>query len=417
MDDKSNDYSQVPVGLNNCGLRGGLGDAEELETIPEVQRVPSMKNCSVCFIPPAFIMASRFLAAACHVSPFVLSAQKTTRKCVSLIHQAAKNSANLVIFPESYIPAFPVWSAMLAPTQNHGFFERMAKESIYIDGEEMRAIRATAKQTGTVVSVGISEKVRYSTATLFNSNIIIGTDGEILVHHRKLMPTFFEKLTWSPGDGFGLRVAETHCGKIGALICGENTNPLARYSLMAQGEQVHISTWPAMWPTSVSGPRKESTGEGSSNASPVGKRANYDNVAANKTRAAAHCFENKCFGILCTGHLTESNVADIAAASSDPSYISKVMGETSRGATMFLDATGTALPGYIVDSTSGKKTQKEFLQVEEDILYAEMDLDKAIEGKQYHDVVGGYQRLDVFNLKVNRSRREPATFVDHDDGA
>jgi predicted amidohydrolase len=238
-------------------------------------------------------MASRFLAAACHVSPITLSAAKTTEKCISFINQAAKNSADLVVFPESYIPAFPVWSAIQAPTQNHVFFERMAKESIYIDGEEMHAIRDTAKQTGTVVSVGISEKVRYSTATMFNSNIIISSDGEILVHHRKLMPTFFEKLTWSPGDGHGLRVANTRFGKIGALICGENTNPLARYALMAQGEQVHISTWPAVWPTVVPSGNH-------------GSRPRYDNVAANKTRAAAHCFENKCFGILCAGHLDEA---------------------------------------------------------------------------------------------------------------
>jgi nitrilase len=151
-------------------------------------------------------MASRLLTAACHVSPITLSAQKKTQKCISLIHQASKHLANLVVFPESYIPAFPVWSALLAPTQNHNFFERMARESIYIDGEEMTAIRDPTKQTGTIFSLGISEKVRYSIATLFNSNVIIGPDGDILVHHRKLMPTFLEKLTGSPGDGHGLRV-------------------------------------------------------------------------------------------------------------------------------------------------------------------------------------------------------------------
>jgi nitrilase len=134
-------------------------------------------------------MTSRLLAAACHASPIVLSSQQTTQKCISLIRQAARNSANLVAFPESYIPAFPVWGAILAFTQNHRFFERMAKESVYIDSEEIHAIRDTAKQTGMIVNLGISEKVRYSTATLFNSNIIIGTDGDIIIHHRKLMPT------------------------------------------------------------------------------------------------------------------------------------------------------------------------------------------------------------------------------------
>ncbi len=91
----------------------------------------------------------------------------------------------------------------------------MAKESIFIDSEEMHAIQETAKQAGAIVSIGISEKVRYSTATLFNSNVAIGDDEEILVHHRKLMPTFFEKLTWSPGDGFGLCIAETKFGRMG----------------------------------------------------------------------------------------------------------------------------------------------------------------------------------------------------------
>ena len=109
-----------------------------------------------------------------------------------------------------------------------------------VDGEEISEIRQAARNARAVVSVGISEKVRCGSATLFNSNLIIGEDGNILVHHRKLMSTFFEKLNWSPGDGHGLRVANTKYGKIGALICGENTNPLARYALMARGIQVHI---------------------------------------------------------------------------------------------------------------------------------------------------------------------------------
>ena len=99
------------------------------------------------------------------------------------------------------------------------------------------------------------------------------------------MPTFFEKLTWSPGDGHGLRIADTQFGKIGALICGENTNPLARYSLMAQGEQVHISTWPAVWPTSVPNlPKKQrAEREGDVPAKiPEITRRNYDDVSATR---------------------------------------------------------------------------------------------------------------------------------------
>ena len=226
------------------------------------------------------------------------------------------------------------------------------------------------------------------------------------------MPTFFEKLTWSPGDGHGLRVAETSFGKIGALICGENTNPLARYSLMAQGEQVHISTWPAVWPTSVPNLPKQQSAEREGDVSTQSPMTNYDNVSANRTRAAAHCFENKCFGILCTAHLDESAIATISSQSSDPIYIRQALDQAPRGATMFLDPVGAALDGHVIHSSSGEKTRKEFLQKEEGILYAELDLQRCVEGKQYHDVVGGYQRRDVFDLKVNRSRKEPATFTE-----
>jgi nitrilase len=224
------------------------------------------------------------------------------------------------------------------------------------------------------------------------------------------MPTFFEKLTWSPGDGYGLRVAETQYGKIGALICGENTNPLARYSLMARGEQVHISTWPAVWPTSVPETQNEDTHIQCSGPPEVEKRTNYDNVSANRMRAAAHCFENKCFGILCTGFLDRSNIETLSSETSDPEYVSRMLEQAPRGASMFLNPTGSAIQGFSVDDSSGKQTEQEFLQDREGVLYAELDLSRCVEGKQYHDVVGGYQRLDVFDLEVNRSRRDPATF-------
>lgn len=297
----------------------------------------------------------------------------------------------------------------------------MAQQSIYIDGPEMSAIQAAAKKSNTIISIGISERVRYSSACLFNSNVIVGSDGEFLVHHRKLMPTFFEKLTWSPGDGYGLRVAETTFGRMGNLICGENTNPLARYSLMAQGEQLHISTWPAIWPTQA--PRRataKDSDEGKSCSSMSGQEgekkapANYDNIAANRTRAAAHCFEAKCFGVLCSGRLDQNAIDIISEGSSDEKHIRSVLEQSPAAATMFLDPTGALLPGYTIDGDSGEKQIKDMLQKEEDILYADMNFADCVEGKQYHDVVGGYQRLDVFDLKVNRARRVPARFIDTD---
>ncbi|KAJ4139751.1 hypothetical protein NW768_001095 [Fusarium equiseti] len=344
--------------------------------------------------------------AACHVSPIFLSAKETTAKAISLIKQASRNRANLVVFPETYIPAFPIWSALRPPTENHELFKGMAKESIFADGDETHAIRSAAKEANTLVSIGFSEKTRSSSATLYNSNLLIGEAGEVLIHHRKLMPTFFEKLTWAPGDGHGLRVADTKFGKIGNLICGENTNPLARYALMAQGENIHLSTWPPIWPTRV--PPVDESGD-----LKLGDKPNYDNVTANRTRAAAHCFEAKCFGVLCSGVLGDDAIETIAGGSE---YLTQVLKQSQRGATQFLDPTGAPMKGFTVNN-AGEAATHDFLQQEEGIFYADLDIEDCIEGKQYHDVVGGYQRLDVFDLKVNRTRREPINFTEHIGGS
>ncbi|KAF9693389.1 hypothetical protein EKO04_008902 [Ascochyta lentis] len=347
-------------------------------------------------------MAGPIRVAACHAAPVFLSAKATTQKAVSFIKIASKNSANLIIFPETFIPAFPVWSALRAPTENHDLFKQMAEQSVLADGEEIQALQSAAQEHNVYLSVGFSEKTRYSSGTLFNSNIFIGPDGRVLNLHRKLMPTFFEKLTWAPGDGHGLKVVETPFGNIGNLICGENTNPLARYSLIAQAEQLHISTWPATWPTRVADP----------NSVQEVKGKNYDNVAANRIRAAAHCFEAKAFGVLCSGHLDDGAIEAIAAGASDAERIATILKTSQRGATMFLDPTGAPIPGFTVDEATGEKKEVDFLQKEEGILYADLNLADCVEGKQYHDVVGGYQRHDVFKLTVNRERQVPIRFHD-----
>jgi nitrilase len=337
--------------------------------------------------------------AACHAASVFLSAKETAGKAVRLIQEASRNGANVVVFPETYVAAFPAWSTVRAPTENHSLFQRMVKESVCVDGEEVQVIRSAARDVGVLVSLGLSEKSRFSTATLYNSNLLIDRTGDVLNHHRKLMPTFFEKLTWSPGDGHGLSVSQTPFGNIGNLICGENTNPLARYTLIAQAEQIHISTWPAIWPT-----RSLDNTEG------TGSSTNYDNVTANKTRAAAHCFEAKCFGVLCSGFLDQNAIDIMVSGASDPKGVEKTLQQSPRGASLFLDPAGSTHPAFTI-SERGERKEVEFLQNEEGIIYADLDLERCIEGKQYHDVVGGYQRLDIFQLQVNRTRPDPVVFT------
>ncbi len=323
-------------------------------------------------------MLPRFKAAAIHAAPIFLDRQATTEKAVALIREAARAGAELIAFPETYIPAFPVWAALWAPIDNHDLFVRMADQSVLMDGAEVTRLRAEARALGVVVSMGVSERSPVSAGGLWNSNLIIGDDGSVLVHHRKLVPTFYEKLVWASGDGAGLKVAETRLGRIGCLICGENTNPLARYSLMAQGEQVHISSWPPMWPT-----RRPNGG------------GNFNNVAANRIRASAHSFEAKAFGIVTAGYMDKAMRAQLVAR--DPA-VAEVIDQTPRAASFFVDPTG--------------ETFGDQLQDDEGIAYAEIDLTRCVEPKQFHGVVGYYNRFDVFDLSVNRTRLVPAKFRD-----
>ncbi|KAL2357861.1 aliphatic nitrilase [Cryomyces antarcticus] len=315
---------------------------------------------------------------ACNVAPVFLDKAATVSKTISLIQSAAANGAQLVVFPETYIAAFPVWTACTAPIDNHDLFIRLTEESLYVDGPEIEILRQTCRDHGVFAHIGFNEKSHASVGCLWNASILIGDDGTILNHHRKMVPTFYEKLIWANGDAHGLHVADTPIGKIGSLICGENTNPLARFTLMAQGEQVHISTWPAIWPTRRT---PDATGK------------NYDNVAANRTRAAAHCFEAKAFGVLYAGYMDKA-MRDFLVEH-DP-LCADTLDAAQQGVSLFLDPTGA----QIGDQVCGQ----------EGIAYADFDLNACVEPKQYHDVVGGYQRLDIFNLTVNRDRQEPVTW-------
>jgi len=265
-----------------------------------------------------------------------------------------------------------------------------------MDGKEMRTLQQACAQNHIFAHVGFNERAPHSVGCLWNSSVLISDEGKILNHHRKLVPTFYEKLIWSPGDGSGLKVADTkRCGKIGSLICGENTNPLARWTLMAQGEQLHITTWPAVWPTRRTAV-KSASAEGAS-AESEGKQ--YDNVAANRTRTAAHCFEAKCFGVLCSGfmdkEMRDAIVRHTASAAATLDHV-------SQGASLFLDPTGAQI-GAQVQGTEG-------------IAYGELDLDACVEPKQYHDVVGtGYQRYDVFDLTVNRRKLGPESVFQREE--
>ena len=144
------------------------------------------------------------------------------------------------------------------------------------------------------------------------------------------------------------------------------------------------------------------------------KGKNYDNVLANRIRAAAICFEAKCFGIMCAGHFSQENLETLLSilAPNDKhnrEVFAYALQNSSRAASMILDPTGMPVNTWTM-SKNGEKREVEMLQNEEGLLFADLNLKDCIEGKQYHDLLGGYQRLDIFSLRVNRTRRRPVTY-------
>jgi aliphatic nitrilase len=320
-----------------------------------------------------------YKVAAAHVAPVFLDTDRSVEKACSVIEEAAGHGARLIAFPESFLPGFPVWAGLEAPIRTHELFKRLAAAAIEIDGPELARIRQTARRHEVFVSMGFTEGTRTSVGCLWNSNALIGADGSLLNHHRKLVPTWYEKLIWANGDGRGLRVSSTELGRIGMLICGENTNPLARFALLADGEQVHISSYPPAWPT------RPPEGPG-----------NYDLAQAIRIRAGAHAFEGKVFNLVAAScvDLTLRQAIE-AALGREPL---RILEQSPQGISIVFDPTGTPLG--------------EALCRDEGILYADIDLAQSVEPKQFHDVAGSYNRFDIFTLSVDRSARRPATFLD-----
>jgi aliphatic nitrilase len=320
----------------------------------------------------------KFKVCAAHVASVFLDTPATIDKACALIAEASHAGAGLIAFPESFVPGFPVWAAVQAPIKSHEFFKRLAANSIEVPGQEVTTLCAAARDNSIVVSIGISECSPVSVGCLWNTNLLIDADGDLINHHRKLVPTFYEKLIWANGDGEGLRVSTTDIGKIGMLICGENTNPLARYSLIAQGEQVHISSYPPVWPTR-----------------PANEPGRYDLASAIRIRAGAHSFEGKVFNVVSSGFFDKRTREDLRTIDRDgletlensPQAISMVLGPS----------------GEVISDT---------LSETEGLLYQEVDIAQCVEPKQFHDVVGYYNRFDVFDLRVNRKRLTPIAFVD-----
>lgn len=181
--------------------------------------------------------------AAVQAEPVWMDIDGTTAKTVKLIAEAAAGGAELVAFPETWIPGYPVFLWSYPVYEQTEFVARYHANSPTVDGEHIRRIRQAARDNSITVVLGFSEK---DGGSLYMSQMMIGPEGEVLLHRRKLKPTHAERSLFGESDGSGIKVIKTPLGRIGALNCFEHVQPLTKYAMYSQNEQIHVAGWPCL---------------------------------------------------------------------------------------------------------------------------------------------------------------------------
>jgi nitrilase len=298
------------------------------------------------------------IVAAIQAPPVYLDAMATARRAAERIAEAAQAGAWLAVLPESYIPGYPDWIWKVAPRTSspsaepfNAFQRRFVEQTIAVPGPETAVIAEACRAHGIMAAVGVTERPSRA-GTLYNTLLYFGPDGSILGRHRKLVPTFAERLLWGQGDGTTLRTIDTGHGILGGLICWENFMPLARTTLYAQGEQIHLA------PTQDEGERWLTT---------------VQHIAV----------EGRMWVVSVGTLLRESDLPrDLAALGV---YAPDEM--ITPGDSVIVDPLGhiVAGPAHGVEA----------------ILYADANPDEALHARRGFDAVGHYGRADVFALAVN----------------
>jgi len=312
---------------------------------------------------------NRFKIAAIQASPVFLDLDATIEKACGLIEEAADNGARLAVFPEAFVPAYPLWVWFIPAGQTHplrAVYSELHRNSIAIPGPETNRLGEVAARCRITVAIGVNEKnSEASNTTLFNTLLYIGADGQILGKHRKLVPTTGERLVWGRGADNDLQVFDLPFGRLSGLICWENYMPLARYALAAGGEQIHVApTWDRgePWISSMRHIAKE----------------------------------NRSIVVGCCQALRKDDIPDKLAFKKD--YLGDAKDWINPGGSVIVDPDGKIVAGP--------------LDKEEGILYAEFEAAQLVGPRWQLDVAGHYSRPDIFELHVFSRQRPPVRVVE-----
>ncbi len=320
------------------------------------------------------IRAKKVKVAAVQTMPVLpMNKNATIEKACGLIKEAGRKGAELVVFPEGFIPMFPNWSMdMREESEWSSLLTEMILNSIEIPGEETKILGEAAREVGTYVCMGCNEGDAQYPAILYNSLVFLGPDGNVISHHRKLTPSHRERVLHARGNAEDLfHVVETRIGRIGGLICYEHLQPLFKYAMMTQGEQIHCACW-AGWP-----------------GFPPPGRSNFP---IDDYMSRAYAIEAACFVVVSAPWLP----ADLRVKYDKEGY-----GGMRNAHWGFIGGSGVINP--VGEYIAGPLTDSE------GIVYAEIDLKDIIKRKCYIDPVGRDSRWDVIRLDTTEGHFTPYT--------
>jgi len=298
-----------------------------------------------------------FRVAAVQATPVFLEREATIAKGCALIARAGGEGARLIAFPEVWVAGYPVWldAAPGAALWDHPpakrAFARLVASAVTVPGPETARLGAAARAAGAYVVIGVHELVG---GTIYAALLYFGPDGALLGVHRKLMPTYQERMLWGQGDGSGLIVLDTPLGQLGGLLCWEHWMPLARQALHERGETLHVAAWP--WVHEM-----------------------------HQVASRSYAFEGRACVVAVGTVLRKRDLPD------DLELLRAIPGEPDdflqRGGSAIIGPDGAYLAGPVWE--------------EETIVYAQVDPVRAIEERLTLDVAGHYSRPDVFQFRVN----------------
>jgi aliphatic nitrilase len=293
-------------------------------------------------------------AAAAQIAPDLTSADGTLARVLETLRDAAKQGVELIVFPETFVPYYPYFSFVQPPVLQGADHLLLMQRAPTVPGPVTDAVAAAARELGMVVVLGVNERDHGS---LYNTQLVFDADGRLVLKRRKITPTYHERMVWGQGDGAGLTAVDTRAGRVGALACWEHYNPLARYALMADHEEIHC----AQFPGSLVGPIF---------AEQMGVTIRH------------HALESGCFVVNATGWLHD---AQIRAITPDEELQGALRGGCH---TAIISPEGKYLAEPLTEG--------------EGLVVADLDFALIAKRKRMMDSVGHYARPELLRLAIRR---------------